>query len=344
MIPIDKVSEHSFEGINSSRMMVGETLKHCHIYFIIILLVNLTFISFLNDLCGSYSYLSFISSSFWTPTNLQKNDKLLVIFTSFKNNPNKSEIHQEVINNWLSLGNDIQPVFFYNQSNPMMWESLALHKGWIGIPLGKTNKYGTPMLKDFYATITNRIKSQFYGYCNGDILFDNGLRNTLKQILIHKKILNNSALVIGRRTNIEYQDYHTFKLSNPNYTKSLHQIANSKGILFTEWAEDYFFVYLPQHFPWDDIKDIVIGRPGYDNYLVSEAIKQNVSVIDTTNTILAAHLTGIDGNHAGVLNIDKEYNLELIGKTYDYHLGVTSRAQCHTTRDEKGRIIVINPG
>ena len=300
----------------------------------------MTLILFLSNFCGSYSYLSSISSSFWNLANLQKNDKLLVIFTSFKNDPNKSEIHQEVINNWLSLGNDIQPVFFYNQTNPMMWDSMALKKGWIGIPIGKTNKYETPMLKDFYATITNRMKSKFYGFCNGDILFDNGTRNTLKQILKHTTILNNTALVIGRRTNIEYQDYHTLKVLHPNYTKSLSQIANSKGVLFTERAEDYFFVYLPQNFPWDDIKDVVIGRPGYDNYLVSEAIKMNVSVIDTTNTILAAHLTGIDGNNAGFLNIDKEYNIELIGKTYDYDSGVTSRAQFYTARDEKGRITV----
>ena len=283
-------------------------------------------------------------SIFRNHSNLQTKTKLLAIFTSFKNDPNKSEIHHEVINNWLSLGNDIQPILFYNQSDPMIWDNLALNMGWIGLPIGRTNKYGTPKLKDLYVKVTKTIISEFYGYCNGDILFDDSMKNTLKQILKQNTVSKRSALVIGRRTNIEYQDYHTFKLSNPNYTKSLHQIANSKGTLFTEWAEDYFFVYLPQHFPWDDIKDIVIGRPGYDNYLVSEAIKQNVSVIDTTITILAAHLTGIFGNHAGALNIDKEYNLELIGKTYDYHLGVTSRAQCHTTRDEKGRIIVTNPG
>ena len=81
---------------------------------------------------------------------------------------NKNEIHQEVINNWLSFGNDIQPVFFYNQTNPMMWDSMALNKGWIGIPVEKTNKYETLMLNDFYATITNRIKSKFYGFCNGN--------------------------------------------------------------------------------------------------------------------------------------------------------------------------------
>ena len=83
------------------------------------------------------------------------------------------------------------------------------------------------------------------------------LNPCVKQILKHKTILNNSVLVIGRRTNIEYQDYHTLKVSHPNNTKSLYQIANSKGVLFTERAEDYFFVYLLQNFPWVDIKDVL---------------------------------------------------------------------------------------
>ena len=300
----------------------------------------MTLILFLNNFSGSYSYLSSISSSFWNLANLQKNDKLLVIFTSFKNNPNKSEIHQEVINNWLSLGSNIQPIFFYNQSDPMTWYNLALNMGWVGLPIERTNKYKTPKLKDFYATITKRFKSKFYGYCNGDILFDDSLKNTLKQILKHNMISKKSALVIGRRTNIAYQDYRTFKVSYLNHTNLLDLVANSKGSLYIEGAEDYFFVHMPHTFPWDYIKDVVIGRPYYDNYLVSEAIKHNVSVIDATNTILSVHLTGVDGNHAGSRNIDKAYNIELIGKTYPYGFGSTSSAQYYTARDENGKIIV----
>ena len=279
-------------------------------------------------------------SIFRNHSNLQTKTKLLAIFTSFKNDPNKSEIHHEVINNWLSLGNDIQPILFYNQSDPMIWDNLALNMGWIGLPIGRTNKYGTPKLKDLYVKVTKTIISEFYGYCNGDILFDDSMKNTLKQILKQNTVSKRSALVIGRRTNIEYQDYHTFKVSHHNHTNLLDQVANSKGSLYIEGAEDYFFVHMPRTFPWNHIKDVVIGRPYYDNYLVSEAIKHNVSVIDATNTILSVHLTGLDGNHAGSRNIDKAYNIDLIGNTYPYGLGRTSSAQYYTTRDENGRIII----
>ena len=320
--------------------MVNDTLRRIQFYFIALFFAGLIFILFINSFIGSNLFRLSMPSIFRIHSNSQKKGKLLVLFTSFKNDHNKSEIHQEVVTNWLSLGNDIQPILFYNQSDPMTWDNLALNMGWIGFPIGRTNKYGTPKLKDFYATVTKRFKSKFYGYCNGDILFDEGMKNTLKQMLKHNSISKKSALVIGRRTNIEYQDYRTLKDSYPNHTNSLDQVANSKGSLYIEGAEDYFFVHMPHTFPWDNIKDVVIGRPYYDNYLVSEAIKHNVSVIDATNTILSVHLTGVDGNHAGSRNIDKAYNIELIGNPYPYGLGRTSSAQYYTTRDENGKIIV----
>ena len=42
-----------------------------------------------------------------------------------------------------------------------------------------------------------------------------------------------------------------------------------------------------------------------NNNLVSEVIKHHISVIDTTEIILAAHFTWKDGNHAGSSNIEK---------------------------------------
>ena len=266
-------------------------------------------------------------------------NKLLVIFTTFKNDPNKTEIHKAVINNWSSFGKDIQPVFFYNKTSTNFWDGWALKKGWIGLPIGSTNKFGTPVLKDMQMRVSKMIKSEFYGFCNGDILFDPNMKRTLMSIWNDKNVLKNSTMVIGKRTNVEYEDYYNnTKVFNTN--RSLNLIATTKGSLFMEYAEDYFFIHSPENFPWDAIKDVVIGRRGYDNYLVSEAIKHNVHVIDATNSLLAVHLTGSDGNYAGLRNIDKEYNMDLIGE-YDFSLGSTDHAQYYTKVDEKGNIVVL---
>jgi len=56
--------------------------------------------------------------------------------------------------------------------------------------------------------------------------------------------------------------------------------------LFAEYAEDYFLIAF-NDFPWHRVIDVVIGRPAYDNYLVGLAIRQNVTVVDATSTLLA---------------------------------------------------------
>jgi len=131
------------------------------------------------------------------------------------------------------------------------------------------------------------------------------------------------TLVIGRRTNMLLHN-HT-RLYLPHHVTAA---ARHRGQLFAENAEDYFFIAF-NDFPWHRVADVVIGRPAYDNYLVGLAIRQNVTVVDATRTILALHQTGSDGNMAGHRNRDSGFNGAVIGK-FNYASGRTSAAQYET--------------
>ena len=48
--------------------------------------------------------------------------------------------------------------------------------------------------------------------------------------------------------------------------------------LIAAWAEDYFII-AHNDYPWEAVPPLVIGRRGYDNYLVGYAGEKNVSVI-----------------------------------------------------------------
>lgn len=64
------------------------------------------------------------------------------------------------------------------------------------------------------------------------------------------------------------------------------------------------------------MKDVVIGRPGYDNYLVARAVAERgrVSSVDVTNALVALHQTDDDGVKAGHrARADRVYNLRLVG-------------------------------
>ena len=75
------------------------------------------------------------------------------------------------------------------------------------------------------------------------------------------------------------------------------KVSRESGSLFIPDAEDYFF--FGGEYPWHKIPEVVMGRPGYDNFIVFTAVESNLTVIDVTRTMLAVHQTGLDGEFAG---------------------------------------------
>lgn len=69
---------------------------------------------------------------------------------------------------------------------------------------------------------------------------------------------------------------------------------------------------------WELIPDFVVGRVGYDNWLVDNAYHQgNTSLVDTTKTIALVHqtsTTGGSGESKERKNIDRFYNFRLAQK------------------------------
>ena len=106
--------------------------------------------------------------------------------------------------------------------------------------------------------------------------------------------------------------------------------------MFLPYAIDYFIIAY-NRFIWDKIADIVIGRIGYDNYLVYKAIKHDVPVVDATKTILTVHLTGSDGNYAGHQHKEtNNFNWNIMG-TFNASLGMTNSSQ-YLTESNNGTI------
>jgi hypothetical protein len=104
------------------------------------------------------------------------------------------------------------------------------------------------------------------------------------------------------------------------------------GELFSPNAEDYFFI-AGNRFPWHQVPDVVVGRPAYDNFLVAIAIREGVSVVDATASVLAVHQSGRDANYAGHLNSDWGVNAAAVKQRYkqfEYQAGTTICSQYMT--------------
>ena len=115
------------------------------------------------------------------------------------------------------------------------------------------------------------------------------------------------TMVIGRRHDVPVTN-ETLYLPG-----DVENAASSKGTLHPPYGIDYFAV-AGNHYPWHHVPDLVIGRPGYDNFLVATATLYNVSVVDATDTVVALHQTDMDGNGAGHFSKNNNYNRKIIRK------------------------------
>ena len=117
----------------------------------------------------------------------------------------------------------------------------------------------------------------------------------------------NRTMVIGRRWNVIWRNLTSLYLP-----EHVTEIAGTHGSLHVKWALDYFII-ARNEFPWNQLPDVVIARPGYDNYLVMLAVRENVSVVDTSNTLVAVHQTDNEAKDLRRHSGQHDYNMQLLG-------------------------------
>ena len=131
--------------------------------------------------------------------------------------------------------------------------------GWSVYKCPRLSKHGVPVLRSMFlhAQAINATTS-FYGYANGDILFNNNLLATLEALRTGDATFK-QVLVVGRRTIYMFKDKEEIDNLEPVYRYA------TAGKLFRTEAKD-FFISTHSGFPWDSIPDFVVGRVGYDNW------------------------------------------------------------------------------
>ena len=205
----------------------------------------------------------------------------------------------------------------------------------------KVNEFGIPFVKDMYLKAYDMMKTQFYAFVNGDILFDGGLAETLNGI---QKGINtfNTTLISGKRHNYNPQ-VNCSKQNLEIWTQEHVHSVKKHSPLAREWCEDYFF--LTPDFPWHHFMDVVIARELYDNYLVHQSKLLNITTIDITETITALHQCTLlrDRRAKAIPPKDRDYNRLLIGVMGNAPIpnGLTDRMKLKTVYNQSGNVTVV---
>ncbi|KAK2152017.1 hypothetical protein LSH36_342g05004 [Paralvinella palmiformis] len=103
---------------------------------------------------------------------------------------------------------------------------------------------------------------------------------------------------------------------------------------FTNLAVDHFIVSR-EGLQLDQIPDFLVGRVGYDNWLVAKARDWNITPIDASKAVLALHQCGADGYRSGFANKPKNsvnWNIILANRSsFDYRRGSIALTPLYTT-------------
>ncbi len=219
------------------------------------------------------------------------NKAILTLFTTFANNSSKEQVYKNTILNWKQFGGKVNLILFQLPGETFLAEFAKQH-GWHTMQAKTIPNGDTPLLKHMFMAAENQFSSEFYGYANGDILFNQRLVETLETITpVTSKM--KTVLITGKRTN--------FNLTTNNNFHSFDEVTkNGKlGELYKGNAQDYFLT-TREGYPWEEIPNFIVGHLGYDNWILVNAIHKGMAVIDATNTILALHQTDSEGNKAGM--------------------------------------------
>lgn len=249
-----------------------------------------------------------------------RNIPLLLLFTTFHPTLPKSHIFENTLRNWALLRPIVQPVMFYDTDLNRKWKERLKSLGWGLVPIPKPNAYDLPVLRFLFETAIDMYPAHYYGYANGDVLFDESLVLTLHALYQHPVI--EDFFLIGRRINYPIPTGHQFY----NLAEVRQYAGRDQAEMFIKEAQDYF-ITTKGGIPWDNIPSFVVGRVGYDNWLVSYAMQNGPVVIDGTNTLLCLHQTGSDGIYSGSKTKRlRTYNLDKVPRGFNYGLGTTDCA------------------
>ena len=186
-------------------------------------------------------------------------------------------IQTNAIYSWRALGDEIEIIIFGDSkgSKEIAREINAIH-----IPNVKTSPNGVPFLSDLFSKADEVTSNQTLTFINADIILPINFLKPIKSIDEKFK----TFLMVGYRWDIDQKNKINFFDSKE--VKQFWLDSEKKAKKQTCSYIDYFtfrkktYVNLPE---------FVVGRPGYDNWMIWHSRRRMIPVIDTTRDIKVFH-------------------------------------------------------
>lgn len=152
--------------------------------------------------------------------------------------------------------------------------------GFRHLPDLATSEHGTPRLDDLFARVHEVARHEMLCFSNGDIVFGPDLLDGAHAC----RAKFGRFLVVGARYNLDV----TESLAADNTAiRDLQEKAEAAADLSRVGSSDYFLV--TQTSGYDKLPPLLVGRAGWDNWMMFQARESRIPLIDATEGIVPVH-------------------------------------------------------
>jgi len=188
-----------------------------------------------------------------------------------------NDIQLNAIRSWRALSKDIQIIILGDSKGS---EKAAREINAEYIPVVRSTTTGVPYLSDLFKQAEKQAKYDVMTFINADIILPS---NFLDYIPLLSKQFN-KFLMVGHRWDMDVNKQIDFK--NKAEINKFWISAKNSSQMHECTGIDYFIFKKHQ---WTRIPDFAIGRPGYDNWLIWNARRHFIPVIDASDYVKAIH-------------------------------------------------------
>jgi hypothetical protein len=176
------------------------------------------------------------------------------------------------------------------------------------------NEFGTPLVNAVFAAAERMARHELLAFVNTDILlFDDFVQGALR-------LPFEQFLMVGGRCNLEVDQ--ELPVHAPGWRDELRRRAALAGRRQHPAGMDYFVF---RKGLWRQMPAFAVGRYWWDNWLVYDAVRRGVPVVDATAAVLAVHQdhdyahVSADGNLRSGIEVLRNGELGASGRWYTYH-------------------------
>ena len=230
---------------------------------------------------------------------------LITLFSAPKSftNPHIAMIQRNAIYSWTLLP-DVEVILLGEEEG---LDETADELGIKHLPNVKRNDNGTPLISSMFQLTRKNSTGDLFCIINADMILLPDLVEAAKQVVK----LKDKFVILSQRWDYDITSPINFTAEWQNHLRST---VHSQNNLHRPAGSDFFL--FPKNC-YQDIPDFIIGRAGWDNWMIYKARKEGWAVIDCTSSVMNVHqnhdYSHLPGGKSHYEHPDTNENIRLAG-------------------------------